>query len=170
MEMCRVGRTLREVHQLSVSLLSEGVASLGIFPGMNGAAISHSTYRMVYPHSVGAHPAPKSLFPSSLPVVALITQSCPTYPARVSYINHDGLAVIAAFGIISGPSQRKKKMQKLLWLCSNAIVALLLQDRNLKQRISSLRRQPSVFEHPLSHALLTLATASDRALAWDGHA
>ncbi|KAK9908284.1 hypothetical protein WJX75_005446 [Coccomyxa subellipsoidea] len=52
-EICRAGRTLRDVHQKSVQLLSEGVASLGLFPGLDAGAIAHSAYRSMYPHSVG---------------------------------------------------------------------------------------------------------------------
>lgn len=54
LDICRAGRTLRDVHQKSVQLLSEGMASLGLFPGLNGSAIAHNTYRNIYPHSVGA--------------------------------------------------------------------------------------------------------------------
>lgn len=55
-EICRAGRTLRDVHQKSVQLLSEGVASLGLFPGLDAGAIAHSAYRSMYPHSVGRPP------------------------------------------------------------------------------------------------------------------
>ena len=54
MEECRVGRTLRRVHALSVELLADGLAQLGLFPGLDAAAIAHGAYRAVYPHNVGA--------------------------------------------------------------------------------------------------------------------
>ena len=51
-----MGAKLRDVHHLSVRVLSEGLAVLGIFPGLDGSAIAHNAYRTVYPHSVGEHP------------------------------------------------------------------------------------------------------------------
>ena len=52
-EACRVGAKLRDVHHLSVRVLSEGLCQLGIFPGLDASSIAHNSYRMVYPHSVG---------------------------------------------------------------------------------------------------------------------
>ena len=52
-EACRVGAKLREVHHLSVRVLSEGLCELGIFPGLDSSSIAHNAYRSVYPHSVG---------------------------------------------------------------------------------------------------------------------
>lgn len=48
-----MGAKLREVHHLSVRVLSEGLSMLGIFPGMDATSIAHNAYRTVYPHSVG---------------------------------------------------------------------------------------------------------------------
>ena len=59
-EACRVGAKLRDVHHLSVRVLSDGLAVLGIFPGLDGSAIAHNAYRTVYPHSVGEHPCQPS--------------------------------------------------------------------------------------------------------------
>lgn len=64
LEICRAGRTLRDVHHMSVQLLSEGVASLGLFPGLDAGAIAHNAYRTVYPHSVGARQIFTPHFPS----------------------------------------------------------------------------------------------------------
>ena len=55
-EACRVGAKLRDVHHLSVRVLSDGLAALGLFPGLDSSAIAHNAYRIVYPHSVGEHP------------------------------------------------------------------------------------------------------------------
>ena len=52
-EACQVGAKLREVHHLSVRLLSRGLCELGIFPGLDASSIAHNAYRSVYPHSVG---------------------------------------------------------------------------------------------------------------------
>ena len=48
-----MGAKLREVHHLSVRVLSEGLCELGIFPGLDSSSIAHNAYRSVYPHSVG---------------------------------------------------------------------------------------------------------------------
>ena len=50
---CRPGATMRHLHQHSVALLSQGLASLGVLPGRGGADISGGAYRAFYPHSVG---------------------------------------------------------------------------------------------------------------------
>ncbi|KAK9811610.1 hypothetical protein WJX72_006911 [[Myrmecia] bisecta] len=52
-EACRPGATLRSIHQLSVTLLSQGLAQLRIFGNMSGSHIMSNTYRTAYPHSVG---------------------------------------------------------------------------------------------------------------------
>ena len=50
---CRAGNTMRAVHQLAVRTLSQGMKDLGLFPNLSVDAIEHSTYRQVFPHSVG---------------------------------------------------------------------------------------------------------------------
>ena len=52
-EECVVGGTLRAIHQLSIQLLSEGLAELRIFGLLPPAEIAREPYRLVYPHSVG---------------------------------------------------------------------------------------------------------------------
>ena len=44
---------MRQLHQLSINLLSQGMADLGLCGRMSAAAISQSVYSMFYPHSVG---------------------------------------------------------------------------------------------------------------------
>jgi Xaa-Pro aminopeptidase len=47
---CKVGATLRGIHDLSVTILTEGLRSLGVLPaGVGGGGSVHH----VYPHSVG---------------------------------------------------------------------------------------------------------------------
>lgn len=53
---CRAGHTLRQLHHLSIGLLSEGMAALGLCGRMSAAAISQTVYSMFYPHSVGEQP------------------------------------------------------------------------------------------------------------------
>lgn len=48
-----MGAKLRDVHHLSVRVLSGGLCELGIFPGLDASSIAHNAYRSVYPHSVG---------------------------------------------------------------------------------------------------------------------
>ena len=50
---CRPGKTLRELHQLSIQLLSEGLADLGVCGRMGPASIAQNAYSTFYPHSVG---------------------------------------------------------------------------------------------------------------------
>ncbi|KAF8072937.1 ICP55 [Scenedesmus sp. PABB004] len=47
------GNTLAKVHQLSVRLLSEGLADLGVLPGSAAADFQAGLYRDFYCHSVG---------------------------------------------------------------------------------------------------------------------
>lgn len=51
---CQPGATLRQVHQLSVRLLCDGLAQLRIFPGLSLDTLAGGAYQTVYPHSVGA--------------------------------------------------------------------------------------------------------------------
>ena len=50
---CMPGRTLRQLHHLSIALLSQGIADLGLCGSMTAAAISQTSYSLFYPHSVG---------------------------------------------------------------------------------------------------------------------
>ncbi|KAL3157592.1 hypothetical protein ABBQ32_012043 [Trebouxia sp. C0010 RCD-2024] len=50
---CRPGNTLRELHHLSIQLLSEGLADLGVCGSMGPASIARDAYSTFYPHSVG---------------------------------------------------------------------------------------------------------------------
>jgi len=52
-EQCRSGKTLRQVHNLSVRLISEAVASLGLLGDMRAPAVMAGSYRPFYCHSVG---------------------------------------------------------------------------------------------------------------------
>lgn len=52
-DYCRPGHTLRELHNLSINLLSEGLADLGLCRGMGPATIARDAYSTFYPHSVG---------------------------------------------------------------------------------------------------------------------
>ena len=54
MAACQPGATLRQVHQLSVRLLCEGLTQLRIFPGLSPDKLAGGAYQAVYPHSVGA--------------------------------------------------------------------------------------------------------------------
>ncbi len=47
------GVTMRQVHQLSVRLLSEVLGDLGIMRGMSVSEIAAGAYRQFYPHSIG---------------------------------------------------------------------------------------------------------------------
>ena len=53
-EACQPGATLRQIHQLSVRLLCDGLAQLRIFPGLSPDTLAGGAYQAVYPHSVGA--------------------------------------------------------------------------------------------------------------------
>lgn len=53
MRQCRLGTTLRDVHQLSIKLASEGIADLRLLPGQLASTISRDAYREFYPHSLG---------------------------------------------------------------------------------------------------------------------
>lgn len=50
---CQPGNTLRELHHLSIQLLSEGLADLGVCGRMGPASIAQNAYSTFYPHSVG---------------------------------------------------------------------------------------------------------------------
>jgi len=51
---CRPGATLRQLHQLSIRLLTESLCELGILRGVSvDAVIESRLYRTFYPHSVG---------------------------------------------------------------------------------------------------------------------
>ena len=54
MAACQPGATLRQVHQLSVRLLCDGLAQLRVFPGLSPDTLASGAYQTVYPHSVGA--------------------------------------------------------------------------------------------------------------------
>ena len=54
MAACQPGATLRQVHQLSVRLLCDGLAQLRVFPGLSPDTLASGAYQAVYPHSVGA--------------------------------------------------------------------------------------------------------------------
>lgn len=49
----REGATLRDIHELSVALLSKAIASLGLVRGASADAVAKGPYRRFYPHSVG---------------------------------------------------------------------------------------------------------------------
>lgn len=51
---CVPGNTLRQIHQLSVRLLCDGLAQLRVFPGLTKDTLASGAYQAVYPHSVGA--------------------------------------------------------------------------------------------------------------------
>ena len=71
-EACTVGAKLRDVHHLSVRVLSDGLSQLGIFPGLDASSIAHNSYRMVYPHSVG-QPLTPPLLHLAVPCCMLCT-------------------------------------------------------------------------------------------------
>ncbi|KAK9822676.1 hypothetical protein WJX81_007251 [Elliptochloris bilobata] len=50
---CQPGATLRQIHQLSVRLLCDGLAQLRVFPGLSPDTLAGGAYQTVYPHSVG---------------------------------------------------------------------------------------------------------------------
>lgn len=52
-DYCQPGHTLRELHNLSIQLLSEGLAELGVCGNMSPGAIARDAYSTFYPHSVG---------------------------------------------------------------------------------------------------------------------
>ena len=49
---------LRAIHTRAVRTLSEGLRDLGVFPQQSSQAIEQHTYRMCFPHSVGAQAPP----------------------------------------------------------------------------------------------------------------
>lgn len=53
MSYCQPGHTLRELHNLSIQLLSEGLADLGVCGSLGPSAIARGAYSAFYPHSVG---------------------------------------------------------------------------------------------------------------------
>ncbi|KAL4459002.1 hypothetical protein ABPG75_013867 [Micractinium tetrahymenae] len=53
LDTCRPGATLRQLHHISVRLLSDALAQLGILPGRHASDIMQGSYRRFYPHSVG---------------------------------------------------------------------------------------------------------------------
>lgn len=50
---CQPGATLRQLHHLSVRLLADALAQLGVLPGRSAADIMQGAYRRFYPHSGG---------------------------------------------------------------------------------------------------------------------
>lgn len=51
---CKPGTTLRQLHHMSIRLLSESLRALGVLPGMSTDAImAEQAFRIFYPHSVG---------------------------------------------------------------------------------------------------------------------
>ncbi|EFN53170.1 hypothetical protein CHLNCDRAFT_136970 [Chlorella variabilis] len=53
LEACQPGATLRQLHHISVRLLAEAIAQLGLLPGQAAGDIMQGSYRRFYPHSVG---------------------------------------------------------------------------------------------------------------------
>lgn len=47
------GANLRDLHLLSVSMLSKAIVALGLAPNMSVAAVAKGPYRRYYPHSLG---------------------------------------------------------------------------------------------------------------------
>jgi Xaa-Pro aminopeptidase len=47
------GASLRELHSLSVQLISEGIVQLGLFKHASPSEVHASLYRRLYWHSVG---------------------------------------------------------------------------------------------------------------------
>ena len=82
---CRPGKTLRELHHLSIQLLSEGLADLGVCGRMGPASIAQNAYSTFYPHSVGEliHLFPSIcsetdlwLFASLIALLAAVDRTC----------------------------------------------------------------------------------------------
>lgn len=82
-EVCQVGAKLRDVHHLSVRLLSEGLSLLGIFPGLDASSIAHNAYRAVYPHSVGEPTCQLLLEPATTVPAVLCTHNYVGYDASL---------------------------------------------------------------------------------------
>lgn len=53
LEACRPGALLRTIHALSIRLVSEGIAQLGLLQHMGAQDVAMGPYRQFYPHSVG---------------------------------------------------------------------------------------------------------------------
>ena len=53
LEMCREGNTLRDVHKVSVHLLSKALSRLGIIQKSTQAVLMQGLYKPFYPHSIG---------------------------------------------------------------------------------------------------------------------
>lgn len=56
LEAVQPGATLRQLHQLSVRLLCQGLRDLGVGPAAGrsvDALMAAGSYRLFYPHSVG---------------------------------------------------------------------------------------------------------------------
>jgi len=52
-DACRAGRTLRQIHALSVQLISQAIARLGLLGEADPQAIAAGRYRPLYCHSIG---------------------------------------------------------------------------------------------------------------------
>ena len=66
---CRLGTSLRDIHQHSIKLVSEGIADLRLLPGQLATSIARDAYREFYPHSLGeAHPC-KCLSPFCIQIL-----------------------------------------------------------------------------------------------------
>ena len=53
LEQCRPGNTLRQIHHLSIQLLSQAAASLGLAGNRTASHLAVGGYVDFYPHSVG---------------------------------------------------------------------------------------------------------------------
>ena len=53
LQQARLGVSLRDIHQHSIRLASEGIADLGLLRGKPASLIAQYAYREFYPHSVG---------------------------------------------------------------------------------------------------------------------
>lgn len=53
LDACQPGSTLRQLHHISVRLLADALAQLGIVPGQSATDIMQGSFRRFYPHSVG---------------------------------------------------------------------------------------------------------------------
>lgn len=53
LDICQPGATLRQLHHVSVRLLAEALAQLGVVRGRSASDIMQGTVRRFYPHSVG---------------------------------------------------------------------------------------------------------------------
>lgn len=53
LDACQPGATLRQLHHMSVRLLAEALAQLGVAPGQTARDLLQGSYRRFYPHSGG---------------------------------------------------------------------------------------------------------------------